>query len=81
MYTIDQLNEALQGIVTVTFTKKSDGSVRRMKCTKNLDKIATTYHPLGKVINDKATHCRVFDLEKSAWRSFDIDTVTDVCVD
>ena len=78
MYTIDQINKAMNDVATITFIKKSDGTTRVMKCTKNLDKIDTKYHPLGKTRIDNVNHCRVFDLEKNAWRSFDINTVTDV---
>lgn len=75
MFTLEQINELLHNVAVITFTKKSDGSTRVMKCTKNLDNIDTKYHPIGSSRVVDVNQVRVFDLEKSAWRSFDINNV------
>ena len=79
MYTLEQVNNLLADIITVTFIKKSTGSARVMKCTKNLDKIDTKFHPQGsKAIVHDCNQVRVFDVEKNAWRSFDINSVVSI---
>ena len=64
------------GSVKVTFTKK-DGTVREMMCTRKPTIIPADKHPKGLIVEkDEATTIRVFDIEKSEWRSFSIDSVT-----
>jgi len=65
------LNEALKaGIVNVSFTKKSDGTVRKMKCTKNTDEIPSDRLPTGSNPNTDKNLYKVWDVEKQDWRSF-----------
>lgn len=65
------LKEALaSNIVTVSFTKKSDGTVRTMKCTKNTDEIPADRLPTGNRTNTDKNLYKVWDVEKQDWRSF-----------
>jgi hypothetical protein len=59
--------------VMVTFTKK-DGTIRSMKCTRNLQLIPSEFHPKTdrKPPEDSLP---VFDLEKQGWRSFRYDSI------
>jgi hypothetical protein len=67
--------------MTITFTKK-DGTERVMKCTLKPDAIPVVEtKPLaeGKIPRKvSTTSVRVFDLEKSEWRSFTTTSVTRV---
>ena len=76
-YMIDLLQNRT---IIVYFTKK-DGSLREMKCTLQPDLLpkrevkedkenATEPKP----VNEEVIHA--FDLEKDAWRSFRVDSVT-----
>jgi len=66
--------------VTVEFVKK-DGSLRKMKCTLDFNKIPQDKRPkdvnIAKILNlvnvNKIVH--VFDLEKMDWRSVPYDAV------
>ena len=62
-----------EGDVSVTFTKK-DGSERVMKCTLKEDVIpsveSSKKENVGVVV--------VWDTEKNAWRSFRMDSITNV---
>lgn len=77
---LEQLKDEIKAAIaeldkfTVHF-HKSDGTIRIMKATRNLDLVPADKLPSGEVevINDTA--CRVFDLEKNEWRSFRYDTV------
>lgn len=63
------------GIVTVTFTKK-DGTDRVMKCTLSEEKIPVEARPTGNSTPQISnTAVRVFDTDKSEWRSFRWDSV------
>jgi hypothetical protein len=67
--------------MTITFTKK-DGTERVMKCTLKPDAIPVVESkPLaeGKAPRkESTTSMRVFDLEKSEWRSFTTTSVSKV---
>lgn len=55
---------------------KGDGSVRKMRCTKNMNVIPESSHPKGdskKKTSEES--CVVYDLEKDAWRSFRWDSL------
>jgi len=69
-------NRMLQDrICTVVFQKK-DGSERLMKCTLQQDIIESNgLTPVGggSVVPDQQVRC--IDIEKMAWRSFNIDSV------
>ena len=66
----------------VTFTKK-DGTVRDMRCTLIEGRIPTDKQPKteGASATDSGSAVRVFDTEKSEWRSFRWDSVTKVSFD
>lgn len=61
-------------VVNVTFKKITDGSVRTMRCTRDLDKVPSEFHPKLKrrASPDVAV---VFDFDSNGWRSFHYDTV------
>ena len=64
--------------VTIEFNKK-DGSKRKMKCTllpKKLPKREVTEGKDRPNKEPKLDIIPVFDLEKKAWRSFRVDSVT-----
>lgn len=63
----------------VTFTKK-DGSERAMRCTLVEAKIPKDKQPKteGTAGSSSGSAVRVFDTEKSEWRSFRWDSVTKV---
>ena len=78
----DWLNGILRTTeMTITFTKK-DGTERVMKCTLKPDAIPVVEtKPLaeGKAPRkESTTSIRVFDLEKSEWRSFTTTSVSRV---
>lgn len=76
----DSLNA---GSVSVTFTKV-DGTKRVMLCTRNPGKITAQYTKENKtdsVITESETAIRVFDLEKSAWRSFKWASIIEFCIE
>lgn len=64
-------------VVTVKFTKQSDGSERTMICTKNFSLIPPAEYPkqesLPQAVNEDIF--KVYDMEKCAWRSFRKDSV------
>jgi len=70
-------------VVTVTFTKK-DGSERVMRCTLQEEFLpAQDVKDIkeGKVRNKTEEVVAVWDLEKEAWRSFRLDSITAVKVE
>ncbi len=74
----NEMNEKFKthGSLIVTFTKK-DGTIRRMCCTRDANRIPAAYHPKGeKPVNYEVMP--VFDLEATAWKSFRVDSVIDV---
>jgi hypothetical protein len=64
--------------VRVTFTKK-DGTEREMLCSLIESNIPTDKQPKAETVSQTSgSAVRVFDLEKSEWRSFRWDSVTKV---
>ena len=68
--------------VSVTFTKR-DGTQRAMLCTLSTSRIPGEHIPQGtgdtsstETVSKEAL--RVFDLEKTAWRSFRYDSIKSV---
>lgn len=63
----------------VTFTKK-DGTLRDMRCTLCEGRIPADKHPKteGTSTKDSGSAVRVFDTEKTEWRSFRWESVTKV---
>ena len=64
-------------VVTVKFTKVTDGSVRTMACTKNFALIPAAEYPKQDSLPAKVNEdiLKVFDMEKCSWRSFRKDSV------
>jgi hypothetical protein len=79
---MDELKTALkEGVVNVNFTKVN-GEIREMKCTLDFNRIPLDKHPKEKSEEngDKSRSKNmgvvpVFDVEKSEWRSFKVDSV------
>ena len=63
--------------VEILFTKK-DGSDRLMKCTLQESKIPSENAPKGAERAKSEDSVAVYDLEKSAWRSFRWDSIKSV---
>lgn len=70
-----------ENIAQITFTKV-DGDTRIMRCTLDPSKIAEDKRPIGgaQVKQDNVNVLRVFDLDKNDWRSFRVNSVTDIQV-
>jgi hypothetical protein len=71
------LEHLREGICRVTFTKK-DGTERQMLCTLDMSGIPEEHQPKtdGNATAKNNEAVRVYDLEKEAWRSFRLDSVT-----
>lgn len=63
--------------VRVTFTK-SDGTEREMLCTLREDLIQSTEKKTERTKKENADVMSVWDLEKSGWRSFRLDSVKSI---
>ena len=61
-------------IFYVEFIKKYEKKLRKMIATTNLEYVPRDKHPKGPR-KDYKNQIRVFDLQKNAWRSFDIRTL------
>jgi len=80
----DLLDLLRKTAVTINFTKV-DGTKRDMKCTLLTEFIPVEYRPQPKKKDDDTPPrkenldtIRVFDLEKTAWRSFRLDSINSV---
>lgn len=65
-------------VATVTFTK-ADGSVRKMTCSlmdQYMPEIGDK--PLQEARKENDDVLAVWDLDKNAWRSFRLDSITDI---
>jgi len=65
------------GPVDVTFTKK-DGTERTMKCTLMEELMLPYDKKTDRVREESKETLAVYDLEKESWRSFRLDSITDV---
>lgn len=63
---------------TVVTFKKKDGTIRKMKCTRNPNLIPEEQRPKDGVSVEESSAIRAFDLEKGEWRSFIIENVMSV---
>lgn len=68
------------GVVKVTF-KKKDGSTRVMECTLMETVVVPHEKTTDRVKEDNPDVMAVWDLDKNAWRSFRLDSVTEVNVE
>ena len=73
-----RLIEALQrGTATVTFTKINTDEIRVMPCT--LNPVVLEAHGINitiDAVSPETDHLAVWSLDKEAWRSFRLSTVT-----
>lgn len=73
--TLDELKTALRaGPVLVTFTK-ADGTERTMRCTLQEGVVVPHEKKTERVKEVNENIVPVWDLEKSAWRSFKFDSI------
>ena len=72
--------ELHKGIVVVEFTKK-DGTNRIMRCTLKEDLIPSEFTPKGTGKAKNEENIAVFDVESNGWRSFNIDSITNMIVE
>lgn len=71
-----ELEQLSSKSMVVTFEKK-DGTIRKMRCTSDLNRIPEENHPLGTGV--KKTGIKpVFDLDKNEWRSFRLDSIISI---
>ena len=78
MYTYDELKDMLhKGIYNVTFTKV-DGTERKMRCTLMEEYLPKVEYDNNPHRAESDTAIAVWDLDKDAWRSFRIHSVTDM---
>lgn len=69
------------GEAKIKFTKKTDGTIRIMKCTLDFTKIPKNQHPknvnMSKILTlmQKSGLIHVYDLEKKDWRSVPFNNV------
>lgn len=76
--TLDELKTALRaGPVLVTFTK-ADGTERTMRCTLQEGVVVPHEKKTERVKEAHENVVPVWDLEKSAWRSFKFDSIKHV---
>lgn len=79
-----ELSELLQATVASVKFTKTNGEERIMKCTLQEDVIpsASKEDPLSqkKIRNINEEVLPVWDIEKSGWRSFRVDSVIEVTV-
>lgn len=69
------LNAARKGVVTVEFEKINDGGLRIMPCTLNRE-LSGNNVPEKLEIQEDSEHYAVWAMDKQAWRSFRVNTVT-----
>lgn len=76
MVSVEKMKEDLRSCkCKVTFTKQ-DGTVRDMLCTLMEDYIIPQEKKTERVKTPSENTLSVWDLEKNAWRSFRIDSVS-----
>lgn len=77
----DTLTDYLKSsIVSIKF-KKVDGSERTMRCTLQESYIQPYENKTDRVRSENDNLLSVWDIDKNAWRSFRLDSVTDVYLD
>lgn len=74
----DDLRELLRRrVMRVTFTKK-DGTVRKLRGTLNMDLVPESALPKNPGFQPPEGIVRVFDLDLGEWRSFSVDSVSEL---
>ncbi len=71
--------EQLRSHVCVVEFEKVDGTFRTMICTTKSEQLPVT-GATGKTVTVPEHQVRVYDVQKQAWRSFNIDTVVSFSV-
>ena len=64
-----------EGDLEVTFEKKTDGSIRTMKCTANAPESDKSEHQRA---TRPETLITVYDTEAKGWRSFYADSIREI---
>lgn len=64
-----------EGDLEVTFEKKTDGSIRTMKCTANAPE---SDNPEQRKASRPETLITVYDSEAKGWRSFYSDSIKEI---
>lgn len=69
------LKSAKEGVVTVVFEKINNGGTRIMECTLDPNLLPEDTN----IVNQRpeSDHLAVWALDRDAWRSFRVSTVTD----
>lgn len=67
---VDSMIEYLATHTIVVEFQKSDGDVRRMRCTRDFKMIPESMHPKSNSAKRKSNSIPAFDLDKMEWRSF-----------
>jgi hypothetical protein len=67
-------------LCNVTFTKV-DGTERHMRCTLADRFLPEQYRGKGDLLTEAGNTIRVFDLDINEWRSFRVDSVTNIGYD
>jgi hypothetical protein len=81
MFSYDEIYTKLKaGVLNVTFTKV-DGSSRNMRCTLNDTYLPEQFRGKGGILTEGANVIRVYDLDINEWRSFRVDSVTNLGYD
>lgn len=74
----DELTQALRkGTIQIKFTKK-DGSERVMKCTLQEGIVVPYERKTDRVVERTDNNLAVWDVEATAWRSVNLDTIKEV---
>ena len=68
------------GPVKVTF-KKKDGTLREMNCTLEEGVVVPHEKTTDRVKQENIDVCAVWDIDKSAWRSFRYDSITQIDIE
>ena len=84
LYTKDELRDLAQGhVLTITFTK-ADGTERVMECTLRKDLLPQANTDISGVLSEQKNRrennmvMAIWDLEKTGWRSFRLDSLKKV---
>lgn len=68
-------SQLAEGDLEVTFEKKTDGSIRTMKCTANAPE---SDRPEIRKVSRPETLITVYDTEAKGWRSFYADNIKEI---
>ena len=67
--TVEDYKRFLKSYVCHVAFEKLDGTTRNMKCTTDMTRIGSRYHPKGDSTKaESEEQVNVFDVDKQAWR-------------